>query len=374
MKHLDLYGDSHNPVEPVKKVKVIKNPIELGIPEIDLPGIYDKPKKDRDTTEDILAGVSCGLPQIFKGPFENDYFKKENLFSELVSDYQRIVARYNLGIAEEYALKWGNIKGTLTDQTDLVDYMKKPLDDHIKRHLEKINEEIARAIRNKANILDPKFEGSPTVPTPDTDDNSRRIANTEWVKMAIGDSNSAYLNKLSLSKNYMYHDDPPQTITLNWSFYGNEENKNDVEEVYINGVSVGVEETKYVFTNVTDDFIVHFYYKVHGKGYNKYLPFRKVPAIYYGTTSKKGSMIKTAESNMIVDSGKEFFVYLYIPQDSDARIAVDNIYGGFEKIAAGEENDNDGNAEDGTIQYYLYKTVNSGLGLLHIHYDKQQTN
>ena len=38
------------------------------------------------------------------------------------------------------------------------------------------------------------------------------------------------------------------------------------------------------------------------------------------------------------------------------------------------ENDNDGNAEDGTIQYYLYKTVNSGLGLLHIHYDKQQTN
>jgi hypothetical protein len=46
----------------------------------------------------------------------------------------------------------------------------------------------------------------------------------------------------------------------------------------------------------------------------------------------------------------------------NARLFVDNILGGFRNIG--------GTVING-INYYLYRTVNSGLGQLHITYDKQ---
>jgi hypothetical protein len=63
---------------------------------------------------------------------------------------------------------------------------------------------------------------------------------------------------------------------------------------------------------------------------------------------------------MIVNSLPNKFVYLYLPNDGNARLFVDNILGGFEAIASTLING---------INYYVYSTVNSGLGELHIKYD-----
>lgn len=61
------------------------------------------------------SGISC--------PDNSGYFKVENLFSELKTDYDKLVARTNLGLGTELSLMWGNIKGNLVNQQDLVNFI-----------------------------------------------------------------------------------------------------------------------------------------------------------------------------------------------------------------------------------------------------------
>lgn len=51
---------------------------------------------------------------------DSQYFKVNNLFSELNTNAEKKKARLNLGIADEQSLTWGNITGNVADQTDLV--------------------------------------------------------------------------------------------------------------------------------------------------------------------------------------------------------------------------------------------------------------
>jgi len=72
-------------------------------------------------------------------------------------------------------------------------------------------------------------------------------------------------------------------------------------------------------------------------------------------------MTKTKNSLIIVNSLPNKFVYLYLPNDGNARLFVDNILGGFKVL---------GTTLIDNINYYIYQTVNSGLGQLYIKYDK----
>lgn len=49
---------------------------------------------------------------------------KENFLSEFRTEVEKAKARKNLGIADENSLLWGNIDGTIEDQTDLVQYIE----------------------------------------------------------------------------------------------------------------------------------------------------------------------------------------------------------------------------------------------------------
>lgn len=55
------------------------------------------------------------------------YFKIKNCFSELVTEVQKANARYNLGIGDEWNLKWGNITGFIENQKDLTQYLDKSI-------------------------------------------------------------------------------------------------------------------------------------------------------------------------------------------------------------------------------------------------------
>lgn len=55
------------------------------------------------------------------------YFTIDNLFSELLTDYQKLLARRNLGIGDDNILKWGSIKGNLVNQTDLTIFVREQL-------------------------------------------------------------------------------------------------------------------------------------------------------------------------------------------------------------------------------------------------------
>ena len=77
------------------------------------------------------------------------------------------------------------------------------------------------------------------------------------------------------------------------------------------------------------------------------------------------------DSELIVNLEPKEFVYLYIPGNKKARFSVDNLYGGFIKL---ESKDLSGNIVNNMINvhgriYYLYQSVNSGLGEIQIKYE-----
>ena len=57
-------------------------------------------------------------------PSPTGYFKVDNLFSEIWTESQRTIVRRNLGIGDDISLKWGNIKGDLLKQKDLIDLIQ----------------------------------------------------------------------------------------------------------------------------------------------------------------------------------------------------------------------------------------------------------
>ena len=61
---------------------------------------------------------------VTKCPSKTGYFKIDNLFSELLTEAQKHIARENLGIPEENFLYFKNIKGFPEDNTELMDSLR----------------------------------------------------------------------------------------------------------------------------------------------------------------------------------------------------------------------------------------------------------
>lgn len=137
---------------------------------------------------------------------------KERIYSlRLVTEYQRAIARQNLGIADEYSLLWGNISGNLANQTDLHNYLNNTITLLINYVVDDINSKLAQwayeirvALDQKANIISPNLLGIPTTTLPSTSNNSKQIASTEWVNAKIAESSNIDLNWLSLSSDYKF--------------------------------------------------------------------------------------------------------------------------------------------------------------------------
>lgn len=350
---LDNISENSNLIKPRNDIEL---PEDIEVPQIE----YTLKTESED--EEVLEG-SCGIEEYYGDRSEYDYFKIENLFSELVNDYQRAKARYNLGIGEEYAILWGNIHGLIDNQEDLTNYIYDTFSGYINNYSEDINAlliqwaiEINNKLSQKVDKYSPHLEGIPTTTLPDINDDSSRIASTEWVNAKLSLSEDYNLKELSLNKTYMFYGDPPQTIILSWDFY------NNPEEIRINGLIINPSSRAYSFINVNDNMLIHFSYKTNDKWYNKIVSFEKIYAYYYGTEDNISLMTKTKNSTIIVNSLSNKFVYLCIPNDGNARLFVDNILGGFRVI---------GTIIIDGINYYIYRTVNSGLGQLYIKYDKQ---
>ena len=180
MKFIDLDSNKEDlelkPKEVPKKVILEE--------EVTIPIIGFALKEDAEDFEEVAAGV-CGIEQYYGDPDEKGYFLTENLFSELVSNYQRAKARFNLGIGEEYALKWGNITGEISSQIDLTKYLTQEIVRYSEEHNLEINETLALFVLEVNSLLDgmvgidsPNFTGKPTAPTPEIGDNSDRLATT----------------------------------------------------------------------------------------------------------------------------------------------------------------------------------------------------
>ena len=360
MDYINLENEDNLLDIPTTRYETTKK--DQNIPSLDLPEIDYKQNKN-PLEDDHLLGVVCGDEQFYGDESKEGYFVKENLFSELVDEYQRAIARLNLGIGEEYAMIWGNIKGDISNQRDLQEYLTTLLRDYINEYVKRMNEvlsewsnEIDNKISQKLDKFSPHLEGIPTTTLPDIEDDSNRIASTEWVKALLGEDEGRLLKHAYLDKNFIFADELPKDVYVRWEFY------ELPDELIVAGQNISINRTDYLVGKLFEDTFVKISYRFGNKWYNKILTFNKINAYYIGTASDIHLMTKSEKSEWIIDSSENDFVYLHIPNDSQARLSVDNIYGGFKVVD---------NFLLGGIHYYSYRTVNQGLGKLHISYDKQ---
>lgn len=294
---------------------------------------------------------------------EENYFKIINLFSELSNEYERAIARRNLGVADEYTLVWGNIHGNIINQTDLYELISNleiskfnNLIDELNIRLGNWGYDIRMALDEKANIFSPAFKGIPTVPTPELFDNSSQIANTEWVNIKIDELNAFNLKFFTSDKSYAFIDEIPINITLSWDY------DNPVTFQSINNNIIDINERSLTIPNITHSTNFVLKYTIDNKNYTKTLIFNIYYPIYYGVSSNTVSMYKTKDKDFSITAGIDDYIYISLPYNTKNRIAVDNIIGGFLTIGTFLLN---------SVRYTLYRTKYKGLGQLNITiYDK----
>ena len=333
--------------------------IELnGAPTDEIISIDILPGFTEEVIDPICIHDSCD-PSVYYGDVnENDSFKRSNLFSELTDEYQRAIARQNLGVADEFTLVWGNISGNLANQIDLYTFVVNSIASKYNDLIEETNLKLAQwgyeirvEIEQKANILSPNFQGSPTTSLPEINDYSNRIPSTEWVTAKINESFSNTLTSFTLDKSFMYYGDSPQTVICSWSY------SDVITSQKINGITLDINSTSYTFNNVNSDLVISLEYTMDGKTYTKSISFSKVPPLYYGTSDILNELTKTKDYSIVLKCNVNDYAYIYIPNKSSARISVDGLVGGFIVL---------GTFQLHGLTYYAFKSTNSGLGKLFI--------
>lgn len=326
----------------------------------DEENIYNIEKKeinlDTESEIPILIHNSCDVSKFYGDPNPDGSFKLDNLFSELVDDYQRAVARKNLGVADNQSLIWGVISGNILQQVDLVNWLSSALTqnnnviiDDLNTVLNQWSLQLNESLDSKAPINSPKFVGIPEAPHPHISDSSKQIATTQWVNAKLNEG--TFISSFYLDKSFMFVDEQDLTVTLFWEY------NTSIEKQWINGIEVPINDRFYIKSQVNDSFNIVLNYQISGKVYSKSIFFEKVIPNFYGKSQTLQSLEKTKENNFTVDCSEEEYVYLYIPYKNNIRIAVDNIVGGFNHI---------GIANINSSLYYIYKSVYSGLGFLNI--------
>lgn len=333
--------------------------VELsGVPEEEIISIDLLPGYEEEIEDPFCIHETCDASTYYGDANEDDSFKRSNLFSELTSEYQRAIARQNLGIADEYTLVWGNISGNLANQVDLYKFIIDSTAASYNNLIEEINVKLAQwgyeirvELEQKANILSPEFKGTPTTTLPEIHDNSARIPTTEWVTAKINETTNINLLWFTIDKTFMYYGDPSQNIICTWDY------RNSVLSQKINGVILNPSDRTYTLNNINSELLITLEYTTTEGTFIKNITFNKYYPIYYGTSEVLNELYKTKDSLIVLNCNANDYAYIYIPNKSSARLAVDGLVGGFSLI---------GTTQLHSLTYYIFKSANKGLGELFI--------
>lgn len=315
----------------------------------------DSIKVEEEGVDHICIKDDCDTSKYYGCTGGNDGFQKENLFSELTDEYQRTIARINLGIADEYALKWGNIKGNLSNQKDLYTFVTDSIAFDINKVIDEINLKLAQwaceieiRLNNKADIYSPNFTGSPTTTLPTMTDNSDRIASTAWVNAKIAAASiDDNVKAISLEPEYMCYGDDPTDVRVTWEYH------KDVVEQSINDIPLKPDIREYIFSGMTTSMVVTLKYKYEDTSATRVVTFDIKYPNYYGTSPDYTKLDKTIDNVFTVTAGTNDYIYVMIPNGSNSVLGVSSIIGGFNRLGAQEIFGN---------LYYVFKSANAGLG------------
>lgn len=315
----------------------------------------DSVKVEEEGVDHICIKDDCDTSKYYGCTGGDDGFQKENLFSELTDEYQRTIARINLGIADEYALKWGNIKGNLSNQKDLYTFVTDSIAFDINKVIDEINLKLAQwaceieiRFKNKADIFSPSFAGTPTTTLPLMTDNSNRIASTEWVNAKIAAASiDGNVKAISLDPEYMCYGDEPTDVTVTWEYY------KDVVEQSINDVVLSPDVREYTFTNRTTSMVITLKYKYEDISATRVVTFDIKYPNYFGTSPDYTKLDRTIDNVYTVNAGANEYIYVMIPNGANTVLGVSSIIGGFKLL---------GTQEIFSNLYYIFKSAQPGLG------------
>lgn len=315
----------------------------------------DSIKVEEEGVDHICIKDDCDTSKYYGCTGGDDGFQKENLFSELTDEYQRTIARINLGIADEYALKWGNIKGNLSNQKDLYTFVTDSIAFDINKVIDEINLKLAQwaceieiRFKNKADIFSPSFAGTPTTTLPLMTDNSNRIASTEWVNAKIAAASiDDNVKAISLDPEYMCYGDEPTDVKVTWEYH------KEVIEQSINGVTLSPEVREYIFTNRTTSMVITLKYKYEDISATRVVTFDIKYPNYFGTSPDYTKLDRTIDNVYTVNAGADEYIYVMIPNGSNTVLGVSSIIGGFKLL---------GTQEIFSNLYYIFKSAQAGLG------------
>lgn len=315
----------------------------------------DSVKVEEEGVDHICIKDDCDTSKYYGCTGGDDGFQKENLFSELTDEYQRTIARINLGIADEYALKWGNIKGNLSNQKDLYTFVTDSIAFDINKVIDEINLKLAQwaceieiRFKNKADIFSPSFAGTPTTTLPLMTDNSNRIASTEWVNAKIAAASiDDNVKAISLDPEYMCYGDEPTDVTVTWEYY------KDVVEQSINDVVLSPDVREYTFTNRTTSMVITLKYKYEDISATRVVTFDIKYPNYFGTSPDYTKLDRTIDNVYTVNAGANEYIYVMIPNGANTVLGVSSIIGGFKLL---------GTQEIFSNLYYIFKSAQPGLG------------
>lgn len=315
----------------------------------------DSVKVEEEGVDHICIKDDCDTSKYYGCTGGDDGFQKENLFSELTDEYQRTIARINLGIADEYALKWGNIKGNLSNQKDLYTFVTDSIAFDINKVIDEINLKLAQwaceieiRFKNKADIFSPSFAGTPTTTLPLMTDNSNRIASTEWVNAKIAAASiDDNVKAISLDPEYMCYGDEPTDVKVTWEYH------KEVVEQSINGVTLSPEVREYTFTNRTTSMVITLKYKYEDISATRVVTFDIKYPNYFGTSPDYTKLDRTIDNVYTVNAGANEYIYVMIPNGSNTVLGVSSIIGGFKLL---------GTQEIFSNLYYIFKSAQAGLG------------
>lgn len=315
----------------------------------------DSIKVEEEGVDHICIKDDCDTSKYYGCTGGDDGFQKENLFSELTDEYQRTIARINLGIADEYALKWGNIKGNLSNQKDLYTFVTDSIAFDINKVIDEINLKLAQwaceieiRFKNKADIFSPSFAGTPTTTLPLMTDNSNRIASTEWVNAKIAAASiDDNVKAISLDPEYMCYGDEPTDVKVTWEYH------KEVIEQSINGVTLSPEVREYTFTNRTTSMVITLKYKYEDISATRVVTFDIKYPNYFGTSPDYTKLDRTIDNVYTVNAGANEYIYVMIPNGSNTVLGVSSIIGGFKLL---------GTQEIFSNLYYIFKSAQTGLG------------
>jgi hypothetical protein len=315
----------------------------------------DSVKVEEEGVDHICIKDDCDTSKYYGCTGGDDGFQKENLFSELTDEYQRTIARINLGIADEYALKWGNIKGNLSNQKDLYTFVTDSIAFDINKVIDEINLKLAQwaceieiRFKNKADIFSPNFTGTPTTTLPLMTDNSDRIASTEWVNAKIAAASiDDNVKAISLDPEYMCYGDEPTDVKVTWEYH------KDVIEQSINGVVLSPDVREYTFTNRITSMVITLKYKYEDISATRVVTFDIKYPNYFGTSPDYTKLDRTIDNVYTVNAGANEYIYVMIPNGANTVLGVSSIIGGFKLL---------GTQEIFSNLYYIFKSAQPGLG------------